>query len=971
MARAVYHNLPLNYAHKRRLKNYVYKSFRFIDRISASYQHWRVRRSKDWSSRATPASFQQSMDRSAVTGSSVVDRPQSERVERGTEDTRRRDGVESLPDPTGGPDVSIIIPVYNQLDFTLQCLESIATTPTQIRFELIVVDDASQDDTATVLSVRRDIRYLRNEDNRGFIKTCNRGAAEANGKYLLFLNNDTTVVSGWLDELVRTFHDFEDAGLVGSKLLYPDGRLQEAGGIIWNDGSGCNYGRDDDPDKPQYNYLREVDYVSGASIMVPKDLFDQLGGFDDHYAPAYYEDTDLAFKIRQFGLKVLYQPLSRVIHYEGVTSGTDIFAGVKAYQTKNAQKFHERWRETLSAHGAPGKQPDIQRDRGVGSRVFLVDTYTPTPDRDSGSMDTFQMIKILQSLSYKVTFVPHDLAFLGRYTEDLQRIGVECLYSPHVKSVESHLKKCGEIYDVVILFRADNAAYYIDHVRKYCPNAKIIFDTVDVHHLREMRQAELENSARLRRQAAETKKVELDLMNKADATIFLSSAEYSMLAKEATGAKLFLIPFFRDVPGRSSGFSPRRDIVFVGGFKHQPNVDAVKFFVRDIFPLIKQHIPELKFYIIGSNPTPEVYDLSSDDVVVTGYVKELSEHMNRCRLSVAPLRYGSGIKGKVASSLGYGVPCVATPIAVEGMEIEAGQDILVAENPRSFADAVIKLYSDQSLWQKLSDNGLAYVEDRFSISRGQIRVARMLSDVNAKPFHGTCNVCGFTVSFEITSDNFRESLNCPKCGSSSRNRCLAEGLLRMVINSHAESIRELAKQDLDIHILDTDNFGAMSKFLKGRKFYSTSMYFPNQKNGKKLGRGVWNVDLMKMPFDDATFDAIITSDVMEHVRRDVPAHKEIFRCLKPGGSYVFTVPYVPTWEKNQIRVDSTGDTDVFLMEKEYHSDPLGAEGILVYRIYGRELYYDLKSIGFSTVKFESLRKPENGILLDGLWICTK
>jgi len=149
------------------------------------------------------------------------------------------------------------------------------------------------------------------------------------------------------------------------------------------------------------------------------------------------------------------------------------------------------------------------------------------------------------------------------------------------------------------------------------------------------------------------------------------------------------------------------------------------------------------------------------------------------------------------------------------------------------------------------------------------------------------------------------------------------------------------------------------------------MYFPNQKNGAKLGRGVWNVDLMQMPFEDEVFDVIVTSDVMEHVRRDGSAHNEIFRCLKPGGAYVFTVPYVPSWELTQIRVDSTGDEDVFLMDKEYHRDPLSAEGILVYRIYGRELYLDLKSIGFSSVKYEKLRNTQNGIFAGAIWICTK
>ncbi|MCI0563827.1 MAG: glycosyltransferase, partial [Nitrososphaera sp.] len=637
-ARTLYHNLPLKYTHKRRLKNYVYRFIRLIDRILASLEKWRVSKSDDWAGRITPASFQQP-EKSSIEAESPIFRPtESGRVNRCTGELIQRRGGGGSPDVGQGPEVSIVIPVFNHLDFTLHCLQSIADTPTQFVFEVIIVDDASTDETGVALSVRDDIRYIRNEENKGFIISCNRGAAEAKGKYLVFLNNDTKVVPGWLDELVRTFANFDNVGLVGSKLVYPNGRLQEAGAIVWNDGSGWNYGRDDDPDRPEYNYLREVDYVSGASIMVPKALFDQVGGFDERYTPAYYEDTDLAFKIRQFGLKVLYQPLSRVIHFEGISSGTDITAGVKSYQAMNTQKFRERWQEVLNFHGNHGERSNMERDRYVGCRALLIDSHTPTPDRDSGSIDTFEFIKILQSLSYKVTFAPHDLAFHNCYTENLQRRGVECLYSPYTKSIESHLKKSGKQYDIIVLFRLDNAAHYMDHVRKHCPNVKIIFDTVDVHHLRERRRAERKNSPRLHHDAAETEQIELNLMEKVDATIVLSSTEYSMLAKATIGAKLFLIPFFRDVLGRTSDYDNRQDILFLGGFKHQPNIDAVQFFVREIFPLIKGQVPGIKFFIVGSDPTSAVLALASDDVIVTGYVEDLSEYMDHCRLTVAPLR---------------------------------------------------------------------------------------------------------------------------------------------------------------------------------------------------------------------------------------------------------------------------------------------------------------------------------------------
>ncbi|HKI21109.1 MAG TPA: glycosyltransferase family 2 protein, partial [Isosphaeraceae bacterium] len=218
-------------------------------------------------------------------------------------------------------DVSIVIPVYNHVRDTVACLESIKGSRPDATYEVIVVDDGSSDGTQKILSRIEGLVTIRNPRNEGFIGSCNRGAAAARGEHIVFLNNDTTVTEGWLDALVATFRNMPGTGLAGAKLIYPNGRLQEAGGVIWRDASGWNYGRGDDPDHPRYNFTREVDYCSGACIMVPRDLFHELGGFDRSYSPAYYEDTDLAFKIRHAGHKVIYQPMARIIHHEGLTSG--------------------------------------------------------------------------------------------------------------------------------------------------------------------------------------------------------------------------------------------------------------------------------------------------------------------------------------------------------------------------------------------------------------------------------------------------------------------------------------------------------------------------------------------------------------------------------------------------------------------------------------------------------------------------
>ena len=291
-----------------------------------------------------------------------------------------------LPNPPS-PRASIIVPVYNQLHMTLGCLRALADSGDATAFEVIVVDDGSSDATPKLLPTVPGLVFHRNARNLGFIGACNAGAAKARGEFLVFLNNDTTVQPGWLDALLATFERHPDTGLAGSKLVYPDGRLQEAGGIIFADGSCWNYGRFEDPAHPRFNFVRETDYCSGASIAIRRELFEDLDGFDAFYTPAYYEDTDLAMRVRARGLKVRYQPASVVVHHEGATSGTDLSSGVKAYQVANQKKFLARWREVLAREHLPaGTDPQTACERGRRHRVLVLDACTPTPDRDSGSV---------------------------------------------------------------------------------------------------------------------------------------------------------------------------------------------------------------------------------------------------------------------------------------------------------------------------------------------------------------------------------------------------------------------------------------------------------------------------------------------------------------------------------------------------------------------------------------------------------
>ncbi len=554
------------------------------------------------------------------------------------------------------PEVSIVIPVHGALAYTLNALDSLLRHASRHVFEIILVNDASPDASPEFLPQIVALRYHAMGRNAGFIAASNAGAALARGAYIVMLNNDTRVVAGWLDALMASFARWPRAGLVGAKLHYPDGSLQEAGGIVWRDGSATNDGRGDDPNRPQYAYARQVDYVSGCAIALPTALWRELGGFDDVFSPAYCEDVDLALRVRAAGRQVWFQPQARVVHYEGKTSGTDTASGAKAWQTVNTKKLYLRWRERLSHHRPRGQAVYFERERSVHQRILVVDVSAPTPDQDAGSVQTVLALQSCLALGYKAHFVAQDNAlFQPGYTTALQEMGVECAYAPFEPGFELYMQRYGWLFDVVLVFRPSVMEKCLPAIRAHAPQAAVLFHVADLHHLRMARTAELEDDADLRHAAEIMRRRELALVREVDCTITHSTVEREILTQAAPGAPVALWPLMQTFVGTRVPFAARRDVCFIGGYRHPPNVDAVRYFVAEVFPLLRAAEPGIRFIIAGSFPPEEVRVLAAPDIIIAGQVAELGELFDPCRVFVCPLRVGAGVKEPLRSLIGSGL----------------------------------------------------------------------------------------------------------------------------------------------------------------------------------------------------------------------------------------------------------------------------------------------------------------------------
>jgi glycosyltransferase involved in cell wall biosynthesis len=519
-----------------------------------------------------------------------------------------------------------------------------------------------------------------------------------------------SVTPGWLSKLVKTIENYPKCGAVGCKLIWPTGKLQEAGSIIWRDGSALGYGREGDPMQPEYSYLREVDYCSGACLLVRKDIFQRLGLFDERFIPAYYEDTDLCIGIWGLGHKVLFQPDVAVFHHEFTSSS---FNKATALMVANQSKFVAKWKDALRDKLDPSPNNVLfARDLRQGNRLLVIDDRVPTPYQGAGYPRADRMLKFLGELGYKVTLFPLDNVTPWQpYTNELQQLGIEVFYGDNLDFIRFAQDRAG-FYDLILVSRPHNMEMAVDAIKRFFSNAVLLYDAEAMFSIREILKAKAKG-IKLKDGVKERMiNNEIKLMKRADLIITISENERRTIVEreKLDNIEVWGHPINVNIPKK--GFHERKDILFVGGFfaLDSPNEDAILYFAKEVFLKIRKEL-SCRLFIVGINPPDSVKKLSSSSIIVTGYVEDLREYYDKCRIFVVPHRYSAGIPWKLQEAMSYGIPSVVSELTASQLDLTDGDEVLIAKNPDEFVQKIIKIYQDEKLWYQIQQNALKCIQE--------------------------------------------------------------------------------------------------------------------------------------------------------------------------------------------------------------------------------------------------------------------
>jgi GT2 family glycosyltransferase len=608
------------------------------------------------------------------------------------------------------PDVSIILVLYNQAELTFGCLSSIVEClGTHGGVEVVILDNASTDATDRLLERVSGAQVVYSPENLHFLRGVNRAVREARGRNILLLNNDAQLLPGTLEAALRTLRSAPGIGAVGGRVVLPDGTLQEAGSILWNDGTATGYGRGHAPAEPAFDFRRDMDYCSGVFLLTPREVFQRLGGFDERYAPAYYEETDYCVRLQQAGLRVVFDPDVVVLHYEfGSSAGSE---AALALQQRNHAIFLKRHAEWLAQRPAPGRVL-AGRSRPRGPRVLVIDDRVPHPWLGSGYPRARDLLQQLVAAGAEVTLYP---MFAHRETRERLRttldFGIEVMLGHDSSSLHDFLAERRSHYDAVLVCRPHNMRRFravIGEDRARLGDAVLLYDAEAIFSLREITQSRFTDKPVSEERGRQMVADEIALTAGVDAVLAVSAHEKQIF--EAHGAAPVHVLGHAIVPEPGTRpFAERDGFLFVGALQSDdsPNADSLRWFAAEVLPRLRRVFgDQLRLKVVGQCQAPSVRALDGEAVDLLGRVEDLRPTFETMRVMVAPTRFAGGVPHKVHQAAAYGVPVAATTLVTEQLGWEDGRDLLAADSAEGFAEACIRLHCDEALWTTVRGNAL-------------------------------------------------------------------------------------------------------------------------------------------------------------------------------------------------------------------------------------------------------------------------
>lgn len=639
----------------------------------------------------------------------------------------------TLPTSTT-PTVSVVIPSLDHADDVIRCLESIAELHEETPFEILLIDDGSTAESAALFALPRGITVMRNEPNRGFAQSCTRGIEASPAPAVMLLNNDTEVLAGWLDAPTALLLDpNRHVGAVGTMVLARDLRLQDAGCQLVGEGWPVQVGRWENPLDATFNIVRPIAYGSGCSLLVNRTAFEAVGGFDPQFEPAFFEETDLCRMMERAGFDILYEPAAVIIHREGSTLGSAGSAAREALFERQAARYLAKWAGVPTDLPPRGTEPFdlVFATAFTGRCVLVVDHRLPEPTRDSGSFRMQQMLLELLRQGYQPVLLSAFSFVRPSSAQQLSRQGIGVL-TTHLDDprLDLILDRVLPEIEFAIASRPHVALKALPVIRRLYPGVPIVFDSVDSHTLRAERHHALEPTEASAREVSAARLAERAILEQADVAIALSLEDQATLAGLSDHPPPFvLVGNIHPAEEPPAGLSGRSGLLFVGGYEHPPNVDGAMWFISEVLPLIEAEYSHVPVILAGSNPPPEIRALAGGSISVPGWLEDLGPLYDTARVTIAPLRFGAGVKGKVGEALARGIPMVATSVGAEGMGLADGIDIDVADDPTHFAAAVVRLLQDDDHWHQLSQSGRAAIDRSMGMEATRRAVGALLDQV--------------------------------------------------------------------------------------------------------------------------------------------------------------------------------------------------------------------------------------------------